>query len=85
MNLSPRVNFPKSNTPIKFVVNPNETIDKITIKFLDLIKNHKMLKNPIEVSLKDNKVLDRNVIKMLAHYGQNRVSSIDFRDCLFTY
>lgn len=49
-NFSPRIKFPKPSHLINFEASPTETIDKITIKFLDLVRNYKV-SNPINVSL----------------------------------
>lgn len=87
LSLSPRVKLPvlQSQSPIRFIVGPSETIDKVTYRFVDLIKNHQNITNPIYISMKDNKLVDKNIIKMFYDFGQERIRSLDFRNCLFTY
>ena len=39
----------------------------------------------IQIIIKDNRVLGKEVISLLKKFGCNKIKSIDFRNCLFKY
>jgi urate oxidase len=71
------------NAATKFNVLPSETIDKVVYRFVRLIRNCPSHQK-IEFSMKNNRIIDRQVIEMLLHYAQERVVSINFVHCIFT-
>ena len=82
---SPKVIFHKKGDPVSFKVLPTETIDKITHRFVKLIKNYPDKEALISIDFSKNKLIGSSVIKMLRNFAQDRIQDIDFRGCIFGY
>ena len=83
----PKVVFDRKTkgAPILFKILSDETIDKITHRFVKFIKNYPDQSSPISIDLSHNKVVGSSVIEMVRNFAETRIQNIDFRGCIFSY
>lgn len=39
----------------------------------------------LQICIRNNRLLDKNVIEMIYHYASSKLMAIDFRNCAFNY
>jgi hypothetical protein len=81
------VNQPLSinnKTVVRFSVLPSETIDRVVYRFVRLTRKWGSQRK-IEFSMKNNRIIGKQMIDMLLHYAQDTIVSINFLNCIFGF